>query len=99
MLHKKRAFICLLAVLAVSPSSSFAQRVRLSPRLRAGQTLIYQLDFTASRLTKTESHVTVTQVPPSSDVQASCLLQVYVQGVNGSTFHLRTAISDRPVAV
>lgn len=98
MLPKARPIVCLTVVLTLPLNILFAQKLRLPPQLRLGQTLIYQLDFTGSRTTKTDSHVTLAQVSPSSEVRASCLLQVMVVEANGSEFRLRTAISDRPVA-
>jgi len=93
-----RIIVSVTVVFILLPCVVVAQTIRLSPRLHVGQTLFYQLDFASSRTTKTESRVTLTQLPPSADLQASCLLQVYVLDASRTSMRLKTSISDRPAA-
>ena len=66
-----------------------------SPALRAGQALIYQLEFNASRETQTESPLSGPTLPPSDELNAACLLQVEVVGQNSSGFRLKTYLSEK----
>src|SRR5438874_4511386 len=74
---------------------SFPQRLPLTPRLRTGQILFYQIDFNGSRNMKTESRVTSPQMPPTANLNASALLQVEVLEANASGLHLKTYYSER----
>ena len=88
-------FFCSLG--ALFPVLLFARDGRLpSPALRAGQTLIYQLEFSASRATQTASRLSGPPLPPSDELNAVCLLQVEVVEANSSSFRLKTYLSDRP---
>lgn len=88
-------FFCALG--ALFQVSLFARDGRLpSPALRAGQTLIYQLEFSASRATQTASRLSGPPLPPSDELNAVCLLQVEVLEANSSSFRLRTYLSDKP---
>jgi hypothetical protein len=81
---------------ALLPVLLFARDGRLpSPALRAGQTLIYQLEFSASRATQTESRLSSPPLPPSDELNAVCLLQVEVVEANSSSLRLKTYLSDR----
>lgn len=88
-------FFCALG--ALLPVLLFARDGRLpSPALRAGQTLIYQLEFRASRTTQTASRLSGPPLPPSDELNIVCLLQVEVVEANSSSFRLKTYLSDRP---
>src|SRR5215813_3812229 len=71
-----------------------AQHLPSIPSLRAGQTLIYRLDLSASRSTKVESQLTTPQAPPKEDLNAQCLLQVEVAEAGAKGFRLKTYLSD-----
>lgn len=71
------------------------QRVRLSPRLSAGQTVIYQLEFHESRDVRVDSHVAVPPLPAGGSLDASCLLQVSVVDASARGFRLKTYLSER----
>ena len=73
----ERAFLIAAFLVAVAPSS-FSQRLQLTPHVHAGQILLYRIDFRNSRNMQTQSSVASPQLPPSSDVNASGLLQVEI---------------------
>ena len=86
--------VCALGVLF--PVLLFARDGRLpSPALRAGQTLFYQLEFSASRATQTESRLSGPPLPPGDELKAVCLLQVEVVEANSSGLRLKTYLSER----
>jgi hypothetical protein len=66
-----------------------------APALRAGQTLIYRLEFSASRATQTESRLSGPPLPPGDELKAVCLLQVEVVEAHSSGFRLKTYLSER----
>lgn len=80
-------FSLLLAVAA------FAQRVSLAPQLHAGQTLVYRVDFSATRSTKSDSPISSPQAAPSTELDISCVLQVEVMEAGPDGFHLKTYVS------
>ena len=87
-------FFCALG--ALFPVLLFAQDGRWpSPALRAGQTLIYRLEFSASRATQTESRLSGPPLPPSDELNTVCVLQVEVVVANSSSFRLKTYLSER----
>jgi len=90
----ERAFL-IAAVLVIAAPSSFSQRLQLAPRLRAGQILFYLIDFRNSRNMQTESPVTSSQLPPSSKVDASGLLQVEIVNSGTAGLHIKTYYSER----
>ena len=73
----------------------WSQRIPLTPSLHAGQTLIYQIELSGSRSTKVESQVTAPQSPPSTDLNAFCLLQVDVEEASAAGFRLKTYLSEK----
>lgn len=81
-------------VFMAAPASSYAQRIHPAPQLRAGQTLVYQLEFHSVRTTNTESRVTAPQLPSDTDLTAICLLQVSVVEAGGTGFRLKTYLSE-----
>jgi hypothetical protein len=88
--------ISLIAVLAIVPPSSFSDRLRLTPRLRVGQTLFYRVDVSSTRDLKTESRVISPQLPPAAKLAFSGLLQVEVLEAGASGFRLKTYLSEPP---
>jgi len=82
-----------ILLLAFYPAS--AQRLPTSPRLRPGQTLVYQLELSGSRSTKAESQVIAPQSAPSVSLGAFALLQVHVEEVTPSGLRLKTYLSER----
>jgi hypothetical protein len=88
-------FVAVLAFLAATAPSSFSQRLRLTPHLKAGQILLYRIDFRNSRNMRTESRVASPQLPPSSNVNASGLLQVEVVDSGAAGLQLKTYYSER----
>jgi hypothetical protein len=87
------AFAMLLAA-----DISRAQRIPLAPRLHPGQTLTYQIDLSGSRSTKVESKVTAPQSPPSTSLNAFCLLHVEVAEASARGFRLKTYLSEKASA-
>ena len=85
----------ILTFLAFSAHSSFSQRVRLVPRLRSGQILIYRVDFSSSRKMQTESRVTTSPVPSTDSLNVSALLQVEVIEATALGLRLKTYYSER----
>jgi len=83
-----------LALLLWVPALS--GQARLSPRLRAGQSLVYRIEFSSSRETRTESRVVAPQVSPSSSLNASVVLQVHVVEADAAGVRLETYLSQNP---
>jgi hypothetical protein len=75
---------------------AFSEQARLSPRLRSGQSLVYRIDFSSSRETKTESRVVAPQVSPGSSLRASVVLQVHVVEAGATGVRLETYLSESP---
>jgi hypothetical protein len=75
-----------------------AQRLSLVPRLHEGQTLVYQLETSASRSSKVESRVTGQPSPPQESLNAFCVLQVNVAHADANGFRLKTYLSDKEKA-
>jgi hypothetical protein len=72
-------FAALFATSA-SPAGG-GDRVNLFPKLRAGQTLRYEVSYQSEKQTKTQSSVLLAEAPPNADVEAHALLRVEVLGV------------------
>jgi len=89
-----RVFL-LIAFLAIGAPFSFSQRRRLAPRLRAGQILFYRIDFKSSRNMKTAGPVSSPQLPPSSTLAATGLLQVEILSAGAAGLHVKTYYSER----
>lgn len=85
--------IALGAFLAGFPTC--AQRLPTRPALRAGATIVYQLEISSSRSTKVESQVTSPQSPPTEELFARCLLQVHVLEASPQGVRLKTYLSRR----
>jgi hypothetical protein len=90
----QRAFLT-AALFVIAAPSSFSQRLQLTLHLRAGQVLLYRIDFRNSRNMQTESRVTSPQLPPSSNVNASGLLQVEIVESGAAGLHIKTYYSER----
>jgi hypothetical protein len=90
----ERVFL-MAAFLVIAAPSSFSQRLQLTPHLHAGQILLYRVDFRNSRNMQTESRVTSPQLPPSSNVNASGLLQVEIVDSGAAGLHIKTYYSER----
>jgi hypothetical protein len=90
----ERAFLT-AAFLVIAAPSSFSQRLQLAPHLHAGQILLYRIDFRNSRNMQTESRVTSPQLPPSSNVNASGLLQVEIVESGAAGLRIKTYYSER----
>ena len=90
----ERAFL-IAAFLVTAPPSSFSQRLQLTPRLHAGQILLYRIDFTNSRNMQTQSSVASPQLSPSSNVNANGLLQVEIIATGAAGLHIKTYYSER----
>jgi len=90
----KAAFL-VAAFLVIAAPSSFSQHLQLTPRLHAGQILLYRIDFRSSRNMQTESRVTSPQLPPSSNVNASGLLQVEIVDSGAVGLRIKTYYSER----
>ena len=87
-------FTCALAVF--SPFLLSAQRhIIPPPDLHIGQSLIYHLEFTASRATQTDSRLSGLPLPPGDELSAVCLLQVDVAKADSVGFHLKTFLSEK----
>jgi hypothetical protein len=94
-----RVFL-LIAFLATGAPHSFSKRLRLAPRFHAGQILFYRIDFNSSRNMKTASPVSSPQLPPSSALAATGLLQVEILSAGPADLHIKTYYSERnPPAV
>jgi hypothetical protein len=72
-----RAFL-LIAFLAIGAPHTFSKRLRLVARFHAGQILFYRIDFNSSRNMKAAGPVSSPQLPPSSTLAATGLLQVEI---------------------
>lgn len=90
----ERAFLAAAFLVGVAPSS-FSQRLQVTPNLHAGQILLYRIDFRNSRNMQTESSVASPQLPPSSNVNASGLLQVEIVATGAAGLHIKTYYSER----
>src|ERR1041384_8245685 len=73
------------ALLSHAAPPSFAERVQLIPHFRAGQILFYRIDFSSALNAKTQSRVTSPQLPPTSNANASGLLQVEIAEATSSS--------------
>ena len=94
-----RVFL-LIAFLATGAPHSFSKRLRLAPRFHAGQILFYRIDFNSSRNMKTAGPVSSPQLPPSSALAATGLLQVEILSAGPADLHIKTYYSERnPPAV
>jgi hypothetical protein len=94
-----RVFL-LIAFLATGAPHSFSKRLRLAPRFHAGQILFYRIDFNGSRNMKTAGPVSSPQLPPSSTLAATGLLQVEILSAGPADLHIKTYYSERnPPAV
>src|ERR1041384_3102659 len=83
------------ALLSHAAPPSFAERVQLIPHFRAGQILFYRIDFSSALNAKTQSRVTPPQLPPTSNANASGLLQVKIAEATSSSLRLKTFYSER----
>jgi hypothetical protein len=83
------------ALLSHAAPPSFAERVQLIPHFRAGQILFYRIDFSSALNAKTQSRVTSPQLPPTSNANASGLLQVEIAEATSSSLRLKTFYSER----
>src|ERR1700674_1817308 len=72
--------IALLAM-SVCASKDRPERVNLFPRLRAGQTLAYQISYHSDKHVKTESSVIVATPDDSAKVDVNALLRLEILGV------------------
>jgi len=85
--------IALLAM-SVCASKDRPERVNLFPRLRAGQTLAYQISYHSDKHIKTESPVIVATPDDSAKVDVNALLRLEVLGVQAqgdrAIIHART---------
>ena len=88
------ALLCML-LLSFAAGSTCAQKLHLKPRLQAGQTFFYRIDFRSSRNVRTESSVASPQLPPTESVNASGLLQVEIVEANASGLRVKTYYSER----
>ena len=88
--------MCFAVPLLAAPAG--AEHTRLVPRLRAGQVIFYQLEFSSSRTTRVESRISTAGLPPSANVAASCVLQVNVVEVDASGIRLKTYLSEKAPA-
>jgi hypothetical protein len=88
--------LCLAVSLPEVPAG--AQHIRLLPRLHPGQVFFYQLEFSSSRTTRVESHLTTPGLPPSANLAASCVLQVNVVAADASGIRLKTYLSEKTPA-
>jgi hypothetical protein len=86
------------AIFLLAFHPAFAQHLPTSPRLRPGQTLVYQLELSGSRSTKAESQVIAPQPPPSVSLNSFCLLQVHVEEATATGLRLKTYLSERNLA-
>ena len=90
----KPAFL-IAAFLVIAAPASFSQHLQLTPRLHAGQILLYRVDFRSSWNVQTESRVTSPQLPPSSTANASGLLQVEIVDSGAVGLRVKTYYSER----
>ena len=84
-----------IAFLAISAPRSFSERLRLAPRFHAGQILFYRIDFNSSRNVKTAGPVSSPQLPPSSTLAATGLLQVEILSAGAAGLHIKSYYSER----
>jgi hypothetical protein len=89
-----RVFL-LIAFVAIAPPLSLSQHLRLAPRFHAGQILFYRIDFSGSRNIKTAGPVSSPQLPPSSTLAATGLLQVEIVSAGAAGLHIKTYYSER----
>jgi hypothetical protein len=89
-----RVFL-LVAFLAAGAPHSFSKHLRLAPRFHAGQILFYRIDFNSSRNMKTAGPVSSPQLPPSSTLAATGLLQVEILSAGAAGLHIKTYYSER----
>jgi hypothetical protein len=78
------------------PASALSEQGRFSPQLKAGQSLIYRIDFSSSRETRTESRVVAPQTSPGFRLRASVVLQVHVVEAGAAGVRLETYLSENP---
>ena len=89
-----RVFL-LVAFLVTGAPHSFSKRLQLTPRFHAGQILFYRIDFNSSRNMKTAGPVSSPQLPPSSTLAATGLLQVEILSAGPAGLHIKTYYSER----
>jgi len=88
------AFCCNLIMATAVPL--FSQQIQLTPRVKAGQNIVYRIEVHSSRSTKTESQVATPQSPADLSLDASGLLQVTIVAVEPSGLRLKTYLSEKP---
>jgi hypothetical protein len=91
----ERAFLLTALFATAAAPRLFSQRLRPAPRLHTGQILLYRIDFSSSRNMKTESAVSFPQLPPSSTLSATGLLQVEILDAGTAGLNLKTYYSER----
>src|SRR5215831_6575668 len=90
------AFIAVSLAATLPPIvSPLPNRALFAPKLRAGQTFFYRVEFHSSRNATAESSVTSPLLPPATRVDFSGLLQVQVSEATSSGFRLKTYLSER----
>ena len=87
--------ILLVALLALAAPGVFPQRLPATPHLRAGQTLLYQIDCSSSRNARTDSRVVSAQSTSPENFHISALLQVEVAEASATRVRLKTYYSER----
>jgi hypothetical protein len=86
------------ALIALGTPAVSSQRLQPAPHVHAGQTLFYQIDFSSSRSSRTESRVVSAQSTPAENVNTSALLQVEITEVSATGFRMKTYYSERDPA-
>ena len=87
--------LCCAALLAFFPgeAGSRTERVNLSPKLQAGQTINYEISYRSDKQTQTQSSVVLAEVPPAAVVDVRALLHLEILGVASqgkrATIHAR----------
>ena len=73
-------------------------RVDLFPKLRAGQTLRYQINYRSDKQTRTQSSVVMAEAPAAAKIDAHGVLQVEILGVammgTRAVIHARTTFES-----
>lgn len=69
-----------------------AERERLAPQLRPGQTFAYVVSFQSDRDINTQSTVLVPNLPGAEKMTAMAALHLEVLAVHNGEFHLRTSL-------
>ena len=83
------------ALFVLTAPVSFPQRLHLSPHFHAGQTFFYRIEFKSSRHMKAESRVASPQLPPTTVVDASGILQVEIVRASAAGLRVKTYYSER----